>query len=106
MSAFCHKIGASVKKADAPEALLNMNCLRTRYNIRRFTVIGNISAFGNENIFSAFRQIISKFLFVCIRSDPFQWRIFGIKLFNIVHVKVLSLYKAAENKLSVLCFSQ
>lgn len=41
MSAFCHKIGASVKRADAPEALLNMNCLRAEDKVIAFAVSGS-----------------------------------------------------------------
>ena len=44
MSAFCHKIGASVKKADAPEALLNTNYLRTGDKVIAFAVSSVISA--------------------------------------------------------------
>lgn len=45
MSAICHKIGASVKKADAPEALLNMNCLRTEDKVIAFAVSGSSLSF-------------------------------------------------------------
>lgn len=45
MSAFCHKIGASVKKADAPEDLFNMNCLRTEDKVIAFTVSGSSLSF-------------------------------------------------------------
>lgn len=44
MSAFCHKIGASVKKADAPEDLFNMNYLRAENEVEAFAVSGVISA--------------------------------------------------------------
>lgn len=45
MSAFCHKIGASVKKADAPEALLNMNYLRAEDKVIAFAVSGSSLSF-------------------------------------------------------------
>ncbi len=45
MSAFCHKIGASVKKADAPEDLFNMNYLRTENKVIAFAVSGSSLSF-------------------------------------------------------------
>lgn len=45
MSAFCHKIGASVKKADAPEDLFNMNYLRAEDKVIAFAVSSSLLSF-------------------------------------------------------------